>query len=37
MGQKRNAYMVLVGKFEEKSTLIRRKHRWENNIKIDLK
>ena len=37
MGQKRNAYMVLVGKFEEKSPLRRPRHRWENNIKMDFK
>jgi hypothetical protein len=37
MGQKINAYMVLVGRFEEKSPLRRPRHRWENNIKMDLK
>jgi len=37
MGQKRNAHTVLVGKFEEKSPLRRPRHRWENNIKMNLK
>jgi hypothetical protein len=37
MGRKRNAYMVLVGKSEEKSPVRRHRHRWENNIKMDLK
>jgi hypothetical protein len=35
MGQKRNAYMILVGKPEGKSTLGRSTRRWVNNIKMD--
>jgi hypothetical protein len=33
----RNAYAVLVGKPEEKRPLGRPRHRWENNIEMDLK
>ena len=37
MEQSRNAYGVLVGKPEEKRRLGRSRHRWEDNIKIDLR
>ena len=37
MEQSRNAYRVLVGKREEKRPLGRLRHRWEDNIKMDLK
>ena len=33
----RNAYRVLVGKPEGKRPLERLRHRWEDNIKMDLK
>jgi hypothetical protein len=33
----RNAYSSLVGKTERKRPLGRRKHRWEDNIIIDLR
>ena len=36
MEQFRNAYRVLVGKPESKISLERPRHRWEDNIKIDL-
>jgi hypothetical protein len=36
-GEKRNAYRVLAGNPEGKRPLGRRKHRWEDNIKMDLK
>jgi hypothetical protein len=36
MGNKRNAYRILVGKPEGKSTLGRIRHRWEDNIRMDL-
>jgi hypothetical protein len=34
MGEKRNAYRILVGKPEEKRPLERPGHRWENNVKM---
>jgi hypothetical protein len=34
---KRNAHMVLVGKSEGKRLLGRPKHRWEDNIKMDVR
>jgi hypothetical protein len=37
MGEKRNAYRILVGKPEEKKPLGRPRRRWEYNIRIDLK
>jgi hypothetical protein len=37
MGERRNAYRILVGKPEGKRSLGRRERRWEDNIKIDLK
>jgi hypothetical protein len=36
LGQKRNAYGVLVGKPEGKRPVGRPRHRWENNFKMDL-
>jgi hypothetical protein len=37
MGQKRNAYRISVGKPEEKRPLGRPRHRWVDNIEMDLK
>ena len=36
MGERRDVYMVLVGKSEGKGPLGRPRHRWEDNIKMDL-
>ena len=36
MGEKRGVYRVLVGKPEGKRPLGRHRHRWEDNIKVDL-
>jgi hypothetical protein len=36
MGKKRTAYRLLVGKPEGKRTLGRTRHRWVDNIKMDL-
>jgi hypothetical protein len=36
MGEKRNAYRLLVGKPEEKRPLGRPRHRWVDNIRMDL-
>jgi hypothetical protein len=36
MGEKRGVYRILVGKPEEKRPLGRLRHRWEDNINIDL-
>jgi hypothetical protein len=36
MGEKRNAYRLLVGKPEGKRPLERSKRRWVDNIKMDL-
>ena len=36
MGEKRGVYTVLVGKREGKKPLGRARHRWEDNIKMDL-
>ncbi|KAJ4439968.1 hypothetical protein ANN_08099 [Periplaneta americana] len=37
MGESRNAYRVLVGRPEGKRPLERPRHRWEDNIKMDLR
>jgi hypothetical protein len=37
MGEKRNAYRILVGKPEEKIPLGRPRRRWVDNIKMDVK
>jgi hypothetical protein len=36
MGENRNAYILLVGKPEGKRPLGRPRHRWVDNIKMDL-
>jgi hypothetical protein len=36
-GEKRNAYRILEGNPEEKRLLGRQRHRWVDNIKIDLR
>jgi hypothetical protein len=35
MGEKRNAYRIMVGKPERKRPLGRPRHRWMGNIKMD--
>jgi hypothetical protein len=37
MGEKRNAYRILVGKPERKRPLGRPRRRWMDNIKMDLR
>jgi hypothetical protein len=37
MGEMRNAYNILVGKHEGKRPLGRPRHRWEDNIRFDLR
>jgi hypothetical protein len=37
MGEMRNACNILVGKPEGKRPLGRPRHRWENNIRLDLR
>jgi hypothetical protein len=37
MGEGRDVYRVLVGRFEGKRPLGRPRRRWEDNIKLDLK
>jgi hypothetical protein len=37
MGEKRNAYGILVGKTEGKKPLGRPRRRWVDNIKMDLR
>jgi len=36
MGERRGVYRVLVGKPDGKRSLGRPRHRWGNNIKVDL-
>ena len=36
MGEEREAYRVLVGKLEGKTPLGRPRHRWVDNIRMDL-
>jgi hypothetical protein len=36
MGKKRNAYRIVVGRSERKRPLGRRRHRWVDNIRMDL-
>jgi len=36
MGEERGVYRILVGKPERKSSLGRPRHRWVNNIRMDL-
>jgi hypothetical protein len=37
MGEGRVVYGVLVGRPEDKRTLVRPRRRWEHNIKLDLR
>ena len=37
VGEKINAYRVLVGKHEYRRPVGRCNHRWDNSIKVDLK
>jgi hypothetical protein len=37
MGKMKNAYKILVGKPEEKRLLVRPRHMYENNIRMDLR
>jgi hypothetical protein len=37
MAETRNAYRILVGKPEGKRSLVRPKHRWVDNIKMDIR
>jgi hypothetical protein len=37
MGETRNAYIILIRKPEGKRQLGRPTHRWEDNIKMDLR
>jgi hypothetical protein len=37
MGEKRNAYRILVGKLEGKRSLGRPRRRWKDNIRMDLR
>jgi hypothetical protein len=35
-GERGDAYRILVGKYEGKRSLERPRHRWDDNIKMDL-
>jgi hypothetical protein len=37
MGEKRNAYWILVAKAEGKRPLVRRRRKWMDNIEMDLR
>jgi hypothetical protein len=37
LGEGRGVYRVLIGRAEDKRPLGRRRHRWEDNIKLDLR
>jgi hypothetical protein len=37
MGEMENAYKILVGKPELKRPLGRHRHRWEDNVRMDLR
>jgi len=37
MGEMRNTYKIFVGKPEEKRPCTRSRHRWEDNIRMDLR
>jgi hypothetical protein len=37
MGEKRNAYRIMVGKPESKRPVRRPRHRWADSIKMDLR
>jgi hypothetical protein len=37
MGEKKNLYTVLPGKYERKKALGRLRYRWEDDIKTDLR
>jgi hypothetical protein len=37
MGEKRDAYRILVGKPEEESPIERPRRKWDDNIKMDLR
>jgi hypothetical protein len=36
VGDRRGAYRVLVGRSDEKRLLAKPRHRWEDNIKMDI-
>jgi hypothetical protein len=37
MGEKRNAYRIMVGKTRKTETTRKTRHRWEDNIRMDLR
>jgi hypothetical protein len=37
MGEMRSAYSILVGKLKGKRPFVRPRHRWEDNIGMDLR